>query len=197
MTGGLITRPAETHTRNMLPTVTRNSCCRPRPAIDGIGIHRFFGSYGEACAECQQVMSLVPEGAIIDPDVGVLVVDSPDDDLQEAVLGLQAAGARGVLNTLFLQMFDVAPRVASLMPETMRAAKHVPSDRMMPGQATPTTGPNPIRCCPACATSRRNICTDRNGCAPLLCDQVAHHFAVNVGQTEITTVIAVCQLIMM
>ena len=77
-------------------------------------------------------MQIVPEGVIVDPDVGVLVVDAPDDDLDEAVLGLQAAGARGVLNTLFLQMFDVAPRVASLMPKTMSAAMHQPSDRMMP-----------------------------------------------------------------
>jgi hypothetical protein len=116
----------------MLPTVTRSSCCRPRPAIDGVGIHRFFGSYGLACDACQRLMRIVPEGAIIDPDVGVLMVDAPDDDVEEAVVGLQAAGARGVLNTLFLQMFDVAPRVASLMPETMRAARHKPSDRMMP-----------------------------------------------------------------
>lgn len=87
-----------------------------------------LGSYGVACDECQTRMLIVPEGAIVDREIGVLVVDASDDDVDGVMLGVQALGARAVLNALR----QVAPSTIAETPVTFLVAMHQPPQRLMP-----------------------------------------------------------------
>jgi|GWRWMinimDraft_6_1066014.scaffolds.fasta_scaffold21706_2 hypothetical protein len=113
----------------MSTKVVNNGCCQPRSSTAGMkGTVVCVGSYGDACDECQTRIRLVPEGAIVDREIGVLVVDAPDDDVHGVMLGVQALGARGVLRALR----EVAPSAIAETPMTLLVAMHQPPERLMP-----------------------------------------------------------------